>query len=365
MRTAFILLAMLIAQLSVANMASPIWEGTYAGTAFSSRDIDILQEKIHITIDKEFKTAKYDVNYFIKADSVGKQIPLLFHAKDYLGDFKVWVDNQEIKLLKIPEEYITTFHTPFSKFSNVFNPPYREDGPETYTLNLGKYGGYSYYFNDLKYFEIDLSKGEHAIRVEYVSTVWTDISDWVKEYSFRYSLSPAKNWRSFGSLEVTIDASAFPAALKTNLGESATGDLHKVAVWNFSKLPAEEYIEIMYKPSINLLAQLLIFVSPAGFAAIFAVLIFLLHYKKVKQFRVRKPTSRYSWVVIVGSLVNAFLILVAFVLAYPVIDVVIGADASCRHGYVFLVIIFYPVVWLIYGTLMTWIDWRIKRKIQQ
>lgn len=61
-----------------ANMASPFIEGTKAASAISSRHVDILHESIFIQIDENFHTAKYKVEYMIKSDVVGKQIPLLF-----------------------------------------------------------------------------------------------------------------------------------------------------------------------------------------------------------------------------------------------------------------------------------------------
>jgi hypothetical protein len=191
-----------------------------------------------------------------------------------------------------------------------------------------------------------------------------DKSDWINEYSFRYSLSPAKYWRSFGSLEVIIDRTAFTGKWKTNL-EEPSDSLNSIVKWNFSKLPSSDHMEIVYKPSVNWFAKLLIAITPAGLALIIALLIFLMHLKKVKQFRIRKPASKYSSVVIVGSIVNAFLILAGFVLAYPIIDAAIGEDVSRHHGYVFLVIIFYPVLLLVYWTLMTWMDWRVRWKINK
>ena len=75
-----------------ANMASPVSGGSFYASAFSSKDIDILSEYIHIAIDKNFKSAKYIVEYTIQSDVSGNQIPLLFYAQDFEDSFFVWLD---------------------------------------------------------------------------------------------------------------------------------------------------------------------------------------------------------------------------------------------------------------------------------
>ena len=82
----------------LANMASPVYPGSYPMSVVSSKDMDILNEDIHIRIDKYFKRAFYQVEYTVQSDQEGFQIPLLFYAKDYFGKFKVWVDGKEVEL---------------------------------------------------------------------------------------------------------------------------------------------------------------------------------------------------------------------------------------------------------------------------
>ncbi len=234
-------------------MASPVSEGTFSSSAFSSRDINILNEKIHVTIDKDFKTAIYKIEYFLNTETEGRQIPLLFHALDSTGEFKIWVDGIEVNVLAIPLQYLTVANSPFAKFTDIFLPLSNNDESETVTIYWTENSGFVYQLNNLKYFETDLTKGNHTIRVEYIAKVWLDVSDWVKEYSFRYSLSPAKFWKSFGSLEVVVDASQFHQSITTNFSQPASGKLGSVATWNFDKLPAN-YFQINYVPAVSSLA---------------------------------------------------------------------------------------------------------------
>lgn len=362
MRQTLTIILFLIGRLCFANMASPILEGTFSSSAISSRNIDILKERINLKIDKDFRTAFYQIEYFIRTDSNGRQIPLLFHAKDYKDDFKIWVDNQEVKLLDIPSEYQTTANSPFENFSNSFEQPTRNGERETVVIYWQKNSGFVYDLSELKYFETDLTKGDHLIRVEYTANVWTDISDWVKEYSFRYSLSPAKNWKSFGSLEITLDASDFNSALTTNLGQQTKGQLDSSSVWNFSKLPAD-YFEIIYNPEISSFAKTMIAISPFGLTLIFALLIALLHFISIKKYRRREPTKKYSWVVIAGSIILPFFMLISYMVSFSIIDWFIGVEAGNYHGYTFLVMVLYPLLLLVYWVIMWLADKRIKGRI--
>ena len=363
MKQALFIIFILASQLCSANMGSPIRQGTFSGSAISSRDIDIVKEIIHLKIDKDFKTAFYQVEYHIKTDVAGKQIPLLFLAKDFKGNFIVWVDDQKVNLLDIPEEFKATARSPFERFSGSFERSYQEGESETVEISWQKDRGYSYRLNDLKYFELDLSKGEHRVRVEYTADVWTDVSDWVKEYSFRYSLSPAKYWKSFGSLEITLDATAFHSAVTTNLGAAVHGNPDSIAVWNFSKLPGD-FIQVSSKPQISRFANAMIAIDPFGLTIIFALLISLLHVLGIIKYRRSKPVKRYSWVVISGSLLIPFLILVFYIMSYDFIDSAIGEAAGRFHGYTFLVILLYPLFMPVYWLIMWLIDRILKRKLK-
>lgn len=74
MKLKLIVIAVLIilSHVSRGNMASPIREGSYAASAFSSKDVDILSESILIQIDADFKTARYIIEYTIRSDSANK-----------------------------------------------------------------------------------------------------------------------------------------------------------------------------------------------------------------------------------------------------------------------------------------------------
>lgn len=342
-------------------MASPVREGTLTSSAFSSRDIDILKEKIDLTIDKDFKTGFFKIEYIIRSDSGGIQIPLLFYAADYKDGFSVSVDGKETELLNIPAEYLSSSGSGINKFSR-FSDSFTESGVKTGTVTIfwEEGSGNVYELSDLKYFETGLTKGEHVIKVEYTADAWLNLKDWIKEYSFRYSLSPAKHWRSFDSLIVNVNSKAFYSNISTNLGEPAAGNLNSSAEWVFTKIPAE-FLIVNYSPHISGFATALINLGPTNLTAIFSFVIILIHILFIMIFRKNNPSKKFSWIVMIGSFIIPLLILLFYIYSFYIIDSAIGPEAGKHHGYTFLVIIVYPLIVPVYWFLM-WITDRIIKK---
>lgn len=362
MRKILPIIFLLTVGMCFANMASPLREGTLTGSAFSSLDIDILKENINLIVNEDFQTGKFFIDYHIRSDSDGIQIPLLFIAKDYKSDFKVWVDGRETKLLDIPSDY-TSWTKPLSdnidKFSDSFNKSDNERGSETVTIYWNKSSGIVYDLNDLKYFETDLSKGEHLIRVEYTADAWVDRSGWVKEYSFRYSLSPAKNWRSFTNLEISINSSLVNSQVTSSLGDPAIGKISSIAEWNFSKLPAD-FFTVNYTPKIKGYAKSLIDIGPENLTLIFGILVTFILIFFIYNFRKRNPSKKISWIVITGSIFIPFLIILFYMFSFDIIDNAIGPESGNYHGYTFLAFFFYPLAVPIYSLMMWLIDKKFK-----
>ncbi len=337
-------------------MASPYREGTFSSSAFSSRNIDILHEKIYIKPDSSFNTALFKIEYAVKTDTEGRQIPLLFHAVDYNGDFKVWVDNQLVTISSIPAAYEHISNSPFQHFSNIF------DGRNEVTIYWEENSGFVYQLNELKYFETSLTKGEHNIRVEYTATSWLDLRQWVKNYSFRYSLSPAEFWKSFGSLEITVDATQFKKTITTNFGNPASGKLDSVSVWTFNELPGK-YLQIYFVPELNSTAATLMSIGTNKLTLCFAIVIAILHLVLIRLFRKRNTQKKYSWVLIAGSILIPFVILCFNMYSYDLIDNAIGDEASHYHGYTFFVMVLYPVLMPLYWVGMWLVDKLYKKKL--
>ncbi|MBS1553152.1 MAG: hypothetical protein JST15_13885 [Bacteroidetes bacterium] len=346
-----------------ANMASPVREGSLISSAFSSSDIDIIKEKLTVNVSKDFTTADYIAEYFINTEIDGMQIPLLFHAADYKGDFRVFVDNKEVKILDVPEEFVYSSDSSFNKFSQSFIQDSLNNNGKRVTVKWNEKTERDFRLSELKYFQADLSKGKHTIRAEYTANVWIDRSDWVKEYSFHYSLSPAKYWKSFGSLEININSEDKSKFISTNLGEPTEGKSNSSAKWIFKTIPEDDFI-ITYTPEISKVAKFFINYTPFGLSVAIFLVLMVIHIILIKIFRYKKPAARFSLTVFTGSVIIPLIVLLFYIFSYGITDSIIGQEASAYHGYTFLVLIFYPVFFVIYFLISLFADRIFKRKIR-
>lgn len=355
MRGARILIVLfLLPLLAFANMASPIKEGTTVANPFLNQHVDILHENIRIVPDKDFETALFQIEYHIRSDQDGVNIPLLFYAWDFKDHFKVWVDGSAVELKEIPQNYQDLDGTPFEDFDYFFDVGSSSNTKQV-TIYDRPWGGFIVTIDYLKYFETNLTKGEHLIKVEYQAKKWTDKSDWIKEYSFRYILSPAKYWRSFGTLQITLDGSHCDKRLATNLGIPKEGDPGQFATWSFSELPME-VLKVSYTPQVGILANVLISLTPIGICLICSATLMLLHWLFLRNSRSKVSEKAYWWLRLLSSLTVSFLFFVGYIYAYALIEQIIGPEFGGQFGYIFLIIVFYPVVAPLYWLVITALD---------
>ncbi len=361
MRRSIILLFILTSRLCFANMASPYGEGTKVSTVFSSRNIDILNERIWVTVDRKFETASYVVEYNINTDTDGRQIPLLFYAVNYRDGFKVWVDGTVVELQNIPDKYTMISNSPFRNFANAIDSPSPASGPQYITIYWNENWGQGYLLSDLKYFETVLKKGKHQVRVEYTARNWTYLGNWVKQYSFNYSLSPARFWKSFGTLQINVTIQNPSSDVTTNLDTLIHVHNGTTQTWNFNHLPADVF-SIYYTPKTSDIASLMLFIGPFGVAFGTTVMLIILHIILIIRSRREDLLKKYSPVTIIGSLLIPFAFFVIYLFSFDMIDNLIGIEASRYHGYVFVIIFLYPFVMPPYWLIMWLIDRDTKKK---
>lgn len=359
LKLCFLAVLILIRGFCQANMSPPLEAGTMTGSAFSSSDINILSETIQIVIDEDYQTARFIIEYTIESGMDGKQIPLLFYAQDFNDSFSVWLDSNSVLIQNVPDRYMD--NTLFKSFAESFG---RESDGEEVTIYWQPHSGYVYNINDLKFFETNIEKGTHIVRVEYIAKVWIDRSEWIKAYSFRYSLSPAKYWKSFSTLTVYLRQEGKVRQLSTNLGKPLEDSFQTNNSWKFTKLPGE-YMEFTYKPQPGKLAALLIYVQPSGISTGVGVLLFALHFYLVFRYRRKFAAGRHTPALIIGSLLVPLIILFCYVWSYTLIDQVIGEEAGRYHGYAFLIFVLYPVFVIAYWGILWLISRFQKRKMEQ
>jgi hypothetical protein len=337
-------------------MAAPWSYGDLPASPLISGYVNILHEKIVITPATGLRTTHFDVEYQIDALKEGKQIPLLFYASHYSDNFKVWVDGKEIPLQEVPENYadLEGYHT-LSDFSNLYSLHLNEEVKvtEDHSTTIA--------LSDLKFFEVNLSRGKHSIKVVYVATSWDDLGEWVAKSRFNYALSPARYWRSYGTLEVILDNSKVNSTFETNLGIPKINNPNGISRWEFRGIPVN-VMEISYKPEVSPLAGTLIAISPFGLMLIFSAILVLLHLYSIVLYRRSKPKGSNVVLIIAGAFVLPFIGLASYMGFYGLIDTIIGETASGRHGYTFLIMFFYIIVMPSYWLIIYVFDKMLKAK---
>lgn len=337
----------------VANMASPLQNGTFSGSAFSSKDIDIKGEKIWVKVAKDYESAHFIIEYRIYTPVSGKQIPLLFLAKDFKDNFEVWMDGKPVTVSDIPDTYQQINQSPFYNFQKAFQVRGDSMAGESTAISWNKDETYLYNLQDLKFFETDLSKGEHVILVKYNANVWKDRSDWLLKRSFRYSLSPAQYWKSFGTLHIEVEHPEPYDHFTTNLGNPEGNTIGPVNKWTFDRLP-DSYFELTYQGKLSNFAAFLIKVQPIGITLIIAGFLLLLHLSLLYRFRKGNNKTKRGFILSGGNFLIPVAIIFIYIFSYGWIDAAIGKEASERHGYVFLSLIYLPLLLPGYA-ILTWL----------
>ncbi len=347
-RLLFIITLIFVILLSVsANMASPYIRMSNTSEAYSSKDIDILSEQLTIKIIDEY-SALFTAVYNVKSDRQGQQIPLVFDARTGISEdikyFKVWVDGIHIPVSAVP----STYEDPKALQWQDSLDNHLRYSQESIPNLIG-----------MKYFEAYLSAGEHTIRVEYTLIANEYLGNPVKEYRFHYNLEPARYWRSFSDLSITIDASALKCPVSIDLGgdEEFTG----AKQWHFAQLPQDEF-SLWYTPDVGWFASFMATTTP-GNAFIIFVLLAAIHVYLILRYRTANPHKRISPVVVIGSILVPFIFCLLYMFLFSLTDWVIGEHASGQHGYTYLVFFIYPVLLIIYWLVMWLIDRAKKRKL--
>ncbi len=316
-----------------ANMASPVNEGTFGTRPFISQYVNILHENLHITIDENFEYADFVVEYNIHAEKSGSQIPLLFYASSYYENFKVTIDGKEVTLAR-QEDFWNAYGPEKEKLTN-FHYLYSADRKEISEIeNQFKYGRNDrIYLKDFLYFETDISEGNHIIKVTYKATNWRYNHNRVNEDSFRYALAPAKYWKSFGTLTITVDASNVKDQVSINVGTPKSGDINGVSTYEFDKLPVE-VLQISRIPTLSSFAKLLMNIESFWLAMILISFVVLFHIWQMYRFRKKQPKRKFSTPAFIGATMIPFLFIFVLLLATFWIDTSIGEPyASGRESY--------------------------------
>ena len=326
-----------------ANMASPDFIGSDARECLSSRDMDILKERIHIDImysedAYQHEKAHYKITYWIRTRHNGKQIPMVFDTMtdDYsFGGFSVEVDGKAVKVQSV--ERSGSRHEIDLRFMRA---------------NKGLLDNIRGFSNEnaFRYFEMDLTAGIHRIDVEYfVNPSWHK-GEWVKTLNYEYNLRPAAYWHSYGGLDLEIsilsnvEGDYRLSFYSEQKGNGTSTSIRKYYKHHYYQLPGD-VMKIDFNPHINNFAKCLIFINPFFLALIASALLVWLHLRYVCSRRNRK------WALWIGIFAVPFISLIVYAYSFDLIGYIIGPAASDDLGDVFFMLLFliYPILVLFYA----------------
>jgi hypothetical protein len=359
-RIAAILLLLLASPLW-ANMASPYAEGSEIGTTFLNRHAKVLYEKLTIRPDATFEQATVEAVYNIYLDSTGIDIPLLFVARDYLGDFRVFVDGKRTEAIPLSQSSIGFLKRLPYGWEKVLDSAATDHS--SLTISWSSWNQAELGMDDLLYFETPLDSAYHNIKVRYEAKTWVDHSDWIKQTSLSYSLSPAKYWQDFGELELILDNSNFVKNLRLrSIGEPQEGSIENIAIWRFDKLPTDVLV-FEHTPKVSRWANLLMGIGPLGISLICILPFVLIRFLLLSRFRKRKPKKFNPWILI-GGLVVPIIWGIIMLNSYSWIDAAIGEAAGGMQGYMIALglLILVPILIVAYSLLGVAADVFLKRK---
>ncbi|HEX5417930.1 MAG TPA: hypothetical protein VFZ25_19915 [Chloroflexota bacterium] len=182
---------------SWANMANPYQEGDQVGEPTGDlRSVAIEHESLvmdlaPLALDSP---ARVSATYDVRNDGQPHNLTLLFVATALANDQKsgVWLDNQPVASEVTPTALPDSWKPPKTT-------PGIGSGPDLpYYAGHGKQRGI--------FFSLLLPAGRHQVRVEYdarasaVATLESPIRYW----QLGYVLAPARNWESFGKLDLQV-----------------------------------------------------------------------------------------------------------------------------------------------------------------
>lgn len=190
-------LIVLLPSAALANMAPPVAPGDAVGEpAGELGQIHIVRETLEIDLRPLVDAAPVDVTatYQLRNEGDARFIELVFVAAG-LGDeaHGVWLDGRPVAY---QTEQVNAFEPPADI---PWRPPADTPGLAGGTIS------YSARYEGLLRFTLELPPGEHEIRVSYPAQATAFSGDSPARYwQLGYVLSPARQWASFGTLDVLV-----------------------------------------------------------------------------------------------------------------------------------------------------------------
>ena len=320
----FALILLLILPLNaLANMASPARPGALHGEPSGLEKIKISREELVIDLRPLLKAEKtfVEATYFLENPGAEKELNLVF-AFATLGveSFQVWLDEKEIvinqiNVAELPSSWKAPQTTPALK-------PQQELEYQYFRLEQKTMSG----------FTVKIGTGKHALKARYKSDAASNRrGEPAKYWQFAYVLAPAREWASFGGLNVTVhipkDWNYAANVELTRSGDSLLGSFANVPVDALAmtlQMPEPHW----YQALSNFYLGLFLFAIPLGLTGIGWL-----------SFSQKTLPKRRWWKGIVASTGWALTIILTGFLALYGADYLIPENqlTAYTYGYVFAV----------------------------
>jgi hypothetical protein len=334
-----------------ANMASPARPGALHGEPSGLEKIKISREELMVDLRPLLNGEKTSVEatYFLENIGAEKEVNLVF-AFATLGveSFQVWLDEKEISINKIKVE----------QFPSSWKAP--TTTPELNSQQPLEYAYFRPQENVMSGFTIKIGTGKHVLKARYKSEAASNRKGApIKYWQFAYVLAPAREWASFGGLNIRIHIPK-DWNYAANVELTRDGDF---LLGSFANVPADALAMTLQMPEprwyqalSKIYFTLFVLSLPLGLMAV----------SWLSLSKKYLPNRRF-WKGSLASLATALAIGITGVLAIFGADYLIPAAQLSSYGYgnVFTVaaLIFLVVIILFVGLLISWIGTR-KSKAQ-
>jgi hypothetical protein len=319
-----------------ANLAAPSQGGQSLTEPNGIKNVDIIKEDLTIDFtqlaDENIIWSDREINveaiYEIDNPSEIKNLELVFVIVSESKNFQFYLNDKEINSQPIDnkefadrQSWKKPSNTPYENKEIMYNPA-------NHTLKSAK-------------FTLNLPKGKHTLRAKYKAkpTVHKDVG-MTKGWQFAYSLAPARDWKSFGELNLNIK---IPNGWKffSNLKLEQTGDNLS---GKFNEIPAD-FLAVttqMPRPINYNSAEDSLFFAFLGVAILFPLFLAVLAF--VQGYKWNNSWLYGVLLAIVGAIVAA--IIAYFSVTYP--DTLIPEGQYASYGYgdlgVFFEVIFFGII---------------------
>ncbi|MFZ4399202.1 MAG: hypothetical protein ACOYO1_04135 [Bacteroidales bacterium] len=322
-------------------MAKPWIDGAEHSILYSTENCVVKHETILIKLKKNEGVyyANYKIKYIIYSDA-NQTIPLVFLGIGLSTKKEIRINDISTKTIKLNEN-----ESFLKKINNSFEVKFSKDN--SLAANI----------EDLIYFEAKLNKGENTIYIEYDGNLEYNRYGFIKNFKLKYSLYPSRFWKSFGNIELTVDLGDNLNLITTNLNNPIIEK--NIVKCNIIHINQDD-IEITFTNKITSFSKILLFLQPFGIALILLIIMSFVNFSLIRNRRI-KFNTKYNIYLPLGITITPIVFYVVYFLSFKLIDYSLGLENS-QHGYVFLIIITYPILLLIYGLLFLRIDKIFKKK---